>query len=327
MASITRAAPSPVRVAALPGASRRPARSVRVNLAAAATAGALVYAAICGYMALVLTRAERVPITRTPAVYGLSYEDVQFESRIDRLVLRGWLIHPPPGTALQRPVISVHGKGGNRENGPGGGSLEISSHLARAGHPVLTFDLRGTGESGGERFTLGAQEVRDLAGALDFLESRGLAPDGVGVISYSMGAATSMLQAAADSRIRALVEDAGYADLGDILDVQVPRVSGLPGFFTPGTIFLARPLLGVDAYAIRPVDAIRSLATRGVPLLVIHGEADSLIPASHGRRIAAAYGPGAHTHFVTGAEHVRSYLTDPASYLSRVLPFFAAMPK
>ena len=326
MASTTRAVASPVPAIVLPAAPRRVDRSVRATLGAGAAVMALLYGAFCGYMALVLTRAERVPVARTPAVYGLSYEDVQFESRVDRLALRGWLIHPPEGTSLRRPIVSVHGKGGNRENGPGGGSLEISSHLVRAGHPVLTFDLRGAGESAGDRFTLGAQEVRDLAGAIDYLEARRLAPSGVGVISYSMGAATSMLQAAADPRIRALVEDAGYADLGDILDVQVPRASRLPRFFTPGTLFLARPLLGVDAYAIRPVDAIRSLATRGVPLLVIHGEADSLIPASHGRRIAAAYGPGAQTHFVPTAEHVRSYLTDPAAYLSRVLPFFAAVP-
>jgi pimeloyl-ACP methyl ester carboxylesterase len=285
---------------------------------------ALLYAVVCGYMALVLTRASRAPVARTPAVYGLAYENVQFQSRVDRLTLRGWLIAPPGGAPATRPIVSVHGKGGNRENGPGGGSLEIASHLARAGHTVLTFDLRGSGESAGEHFTLGAQEVRDLASAIDYLETRGLAPDGVGVIGYSMGAATTMLQAANDPRIRTLVEDAGYADLGSILDVQVPRVSRLPRFFTPGTLLLARPLLGVNAYAIRPIDGLTALATRGVPLLVIHGEADTLIPASHGRRLAAAYGPGAQSLFVPGAEHVRSYVTDPTAYLAHLLPFFAA---
>jgi pimeloyl-ACP methyl ester carboxylesterase len=294
-------------------------------LALAAVVVTLLYVVVCGYMALVLTRSQRFPLERTPATYGLAYEDVAFPSRVDRLPLRGWLISPivAEGAPRVRPVVVVHGRNGNRERGPGGGVLEIAAHLARAGHPVVTFDLRGAGESGGERFTLGAQEVRDVAGAVDLLQERGLAPAGVDVLGFSLGAATALLQTVADPRIRAVAEDSAYADLGGVLDVEVPRASRLPGFFTPGTIFMARPLLGVDAYSIRPVDGMATLAARGVPLLVIHGEADALVPVSHGRRLAAAYGPKVQTHFVAGAAHVRSYVTDPEAYLARLLPFFA----
>jgi pimeloyl-ACP methyl ester carboxylesterase len=272
-------------------------------------------------MALVLTRAERVPLARTPEAYGLSYERVSFPSQVDRLPLNGWLIAPPADLPQKRVVISVHGKGGNRENGPGGGSLEISAQLARHGHPVLALDLRGAGESGGTRFTLGALETRDVAGALDYLEQRGLAADGVNLLGYSMGAATAMLVGASDPRVRAVAEDAGFADLRDVLDQQIPKQSGLPPMFTPGTVLMARTLLGVDAYGIRPIDGLPALAARGVPLLAIHGEADSLIPIHHGQRLAAAYGPGAETHFVPGAGHVRSYVTDPDTYTRRLLDF------
>ena len=87
--------------------------------------------------------------------------------------------------------------------------------------------------------------------------------------------------------MRAVVEDSGYADLGEVLDVQVPKASGLPRWFTPGVVFMAWPLMGVNAYAIRPVDAVPTLAARGVPLLVIHGAGDTLVPVNHGRRLAA----------------------------------------
>jgi fermentation-respiration switch protein FrsA (DUF1100 family) len=60
-----------------------------------------------------------------------------------------------------------------------------------------------------------------------------------------------------------------------------------------------------------------------VPLLVIHGAADRLVPVRHGRRLAAAYGPAAVTLFVPGAEHVQADVTDPAAYLARRLPFLA----
>jgi hypothetical protein len=60
---------------------------------------------------------------------------------------------------------------------------------------------------------------------------------------------------------------------------------------------------------------------RSVPLLVIHGEGDTLVPVAHGQRIAATYGPGAHTPFVPGTEHVHAYAADPRRYLARVDAF------
>jgi pimeloyl-ACP methyl ester carboxylesterase len=264
-----------------------------------------------------------VPLARTPAAYGLAFEPVQFASRDDGTALRGWLIPPPAGVTPQRAVVSVHGKGANRENGPGNGSLEISASLARQGHPVLAFDLRGSGESGGRQVTLGARESGDVRGAIDFLEGRRLAARGVDLLGYSMGAATSLLAAAADSRVHAVAEDSGYADLGEVLAKQVPKASHLPRAFTPGTLLMARLLLGVDALAIRPIDGLPALTRRGVPLLIIHGEADDVIPLRHGRRLAAAYGPGAQTLFVPHAGHVRAYLADPDTYLDRLISFFA----
>ena len=71
------------------------------------------------------------------------------------------------------------------------------------------------------------------------------------------------------------------------------------------------------------IEGLPALAGRGVPLLVIHGEDDPLIPVRHGRRLAAAYGAGAETLFAPGAGHVRSYVTDPGTYVDRLVGFFA----
>jgi fermentation-respiration switch protein FrsA (DUF1100 family) len=64
------------------------------------------------------------------------------------------------------------------------------------------------------------------------------------------------------------------------------------------------------------------LAAHGVPLLVIHGEADTYIPIAHGRRIAAAYGAGVETLYVPGAGHMRSFEVDPSTYSARLTAFF-----
>jgi len=325
------AAPSRDRSGAV-RADRTPSRRLGPAVVAGALALGLVlaYAVVCAVVADALTRPVRRAPDRLPSDYGLGYESVVFPSRGDAIPLAGWLIAPlRPGAdpghegSARRPVVLVHGRGGDRQHELDGRFLEIAAALAGDGHPVMAFDLRGYGGSGGTRYTMGAHEVRDAAGAVDFLDRHGLAPDGVDVVGYSMGAATGLLFAAGDPRVRVVAADSAYADLEEVLPAQVPRLSGLPRWFTPGTLVMTRALTGVDATRLRPVDAVPPLAARGARLLVVHGEADSWVPPSHGRRLAAAYGPGAEALFVPGAEHVGSYAADPQAYLGRLLPFLA----
>jgi pimeloyl-ACP methyl ester carboxylesterase len=273
-------------------------------------------------MALTLTRPDRKPFLHSPQQFGLASESVEFPSRVDAIPLRGWLLSADTSASpRRRPVIMVHGKGTDREAGPGDGILGIAAPLAKSGYRVLTFDLRGSGESGGDRFTLGSQEVRDIGGAVDYLGQRGLAADGVNLVGFSMGAATALLTAADEPAVRAVVEDSGYADLGDLIDVQVPKQSGLPTFFTPGMVLAVHGLIGVDLYTIRPVDAMPRLAAAGVPVLVIHGEADTYVLPINARRLAESYGPRVETLLIAGAEHVESHVQAPAVYDERVRAF------
>jgi pimeloyl-ACP methyl ester carboxylesterase len=283
---------------------------------------ALVYVGLSGYMALKLTQTIRRPFTQAPEQYGLAYEGVTFPSRVDALRLQGWLLAVAPGVAARRPIVVVHGRNSDRQGEVQGHILGIAAALVGRGHPVLLFDLRSHGRSPGARYTLGAHEVRDVGGAIDLLDRRGMVRDGVNLLGFSMGAAAAMLAAPGDPRVRAIAEDSGYADLHGLLEEQVPKASGLPPFFTPGVVLMARPLLGVDARKIRPMDGLPQLAARGTALLVIHAEADPLVPASHGRRLAAAYGPRAETLFVQSTTHVGSHAADPTTYLSRLTAFF-----
>ncbi len=187
---------------------------------------------------------------------------------------------------------------------------------------MLVFDSRGYGYSAGDRFTLGAKETGDLRGAIDELERRSLTGSGVDLLGYSMGGATVLMLTPSEPRVRAVAEDSGYAVLAEVLQKELPSRSGLPGLFTPGTIFMARFVADVDLDAIRPIDTVHRLTEQGVPLLVIHSDTDALIPISHGYRLADAYGPAVQTYFVSGALHVQSYLLDPPTSLARLTQFF-----
>jgi fermentation-respiration switch protein FrsA (DUF1100 family) len=105
------------------------------------------------------------------------------------------------------------------------------------------IDLRAQGRSEGERVTMGYKEVRDVRGALSWLNERGFAPGEVVLHGFSLGGAT-VLRAAPESGVAAVVEESAYADLPLILRQQLPKVSGLPSFFTPRHLPHGQALLG-----------------------------------------------------------------------------------
>jgi fermentation-respiration switch protein FrsA (DUF1100 family) len=292
------------------------------------------YASLSVIVATQLIYAPQMPITRTPAALGLGYRDVKFPSRDDHLMLRGWFIPgvlPDGRLTAQRVLIMVHQIRTNRAD-PSAGLLDLSGALARHGFAVLTFDMRGAGQSPPAPLSLGYFEQRDVLGAVDYLRSGPLAypalgrPRAVGGWGISMGAATLLLAAAREPAIQAVVSDCAYADIIPILERELPRHSGLPSLFTPGVLAAARALYGIDFYAVRPVDVVARLAPR--PVLLIHGSADQYVPPSDQDQleVAARAVPNAQVDFwrVPGAGHAQSYRTGPTEYVVRVVTFFSS---
>ena len=176
--------------------------------------------------------------------------------------------------------------------------------LVDRGYNVLLFDFRAHGESGGVRYTLGAAEQRDVLGAVSFLKARGFGLGRTGFWAHSMGAAAVLLAAADLEPVRAIVADSSFARLGDLLGEELPRASGLPGFFNPPILFFARELFGVDTTVVNPVDVVAGLPPDS--LFLIHAEADRLIPVDHAHRIAEAAGAAVHDLWIfPGARHDR----------------------
>ena len=160
----------------------------------------------------------------------------------------------------------VHGWARDRPGEVEARVLAIATHLVHEGHGSLLFDLRGAGRGQGHRLPPG----------------RGLAERGVDLLGCSTGAATVMPLASTEPLVQAVAEDSGYADLGDVLADQVPKQSGLPDAFAPGTIFMAGLLVGADSYGVGPIDGMPALRARGPLLLVIHGAADGFVRPSAG---------------------------------------------
>jgi fermentation-respiration switch protein FrsA (DUF1100 family) len=245
-----------------------------------------------------MTGPSRRPAEATPKVVGLGYEEVELEST-DGVRLSAWWI---PAGDSRRAAILVHGWGGDKSDEH---VLKTAPVYHREDYNVLVIDLRAQGESGGTRRTLGYREVRDVLGALLWLEKRGYRPEDTVLHGWSMGGAT-VVRAAPGTGVAAVVEEAGYADLPLLLEAAIPRIAHLPRLFVPGVLVAGRLWPDFDAWSVQPEREASQLWKKDVPLFVIHSTGDDLIPTRHAEMFAAAH-PDARTWILDGYDHVEAF--------------------
>ena len=287
----------------------------RVILGLVATSGILlsmmVYGAICLYSAHELTRAHNRPIHWLPEM--ISSHALPWSTRTaDGVMLRGWYCPTPERRHL---IVMLHGLWANRDEMSG-----QARDLHALGYDVLLFDLRGHGLSDASRVTMGRRERNDIRAVVAWSRAEGFTPDQVGWLGNSMGASTLLMEAATNPSITAAVIDSPYGNLPELLNTQLSEHSGLPRMFNPGILLAARLVFGVRTDNLIPINSAAGWGER--PLLVIHGEADSIVPVGQARRIGTAAGKNCRTLTLPGVEHVAAYRAYPTNYVATVDRFF-----
>ncbi len=269
-----------------------------------------------------------------PGTYNLEYEEVRYPARGDGLSIAAWYI---PSEDNQRAIILVHGRDNSRTNGFVDQFVSFASVLHKAGFSILMIDLRGHGESGDARYTFGIKERRDVLGGVDWLEARGYRPGTIGVLGYSLGAASVIGAAAEEKDIGAIWIDSAYADVKPIIEGAWRLDSGLPQLFLYPTKWMVRLLYGYDITASRPVDEIGKIAPR--PIFVAHCKEDRLIPISNMDQLLTV-AKNSQTWVIQNCDkntldhellledkynhHAIGYTIQPEDYAQRVIDFFNA---
>lgn len=291
-------------------------RWLKLGVASAAAVPVAILG-ISSYMAYSLTRVARIAIEDNPSTLGLNYENVSFPAKVDGLMLRGWYI---AAGGSDRCIIMVHGGKGHRAD-PTIGMLEIAKGLVEHGYYVLMFDLRGHGESEGSRVSAGYYERRDLEGATAYVKERGISPQHIGLLGFSVGAATSLLVAADYEELAVVVADSCYADIIDLIDREMAKNRYLPAFLTSLMLGIAKAAYGIDFAEVKPLPAVDKIAPR--PIFFIHGEFDDVVPVEQALRLYhSSDNPRNKLWIVPEAEHVSSYKAQPEKYIAKVVAFF-----
>src|SRR5919201_595913 len=241
----------------------------------------------------------------------MPYEEVTFPSA-GGPALRGWWMHRADS---KRVVITCGGYRGHRAD-----MLGVGTALWRDGSNVLIFDYRGHGELAGTPVTLGYQEVHDLIAAVDYVKSR--VPDAaIGVIGYSMGGSVAIMGAARCQDIRAVVADSPFALQREVVRFAMNRVLRLPhGPLLHLVDLLLGYLVGYHFRDVEPLREVGLIAPR--PLLLIHGENDSVTDPRDSQALYAAAGEPKELWVTPGVEHCGTYFVDRAYYCARITTFF-----
>jgi len=230
----------------------------------------------------------------------------------DGVTLRGWYLPSQNGAA----VIVGHGHGAHR-------ALEPAEILARNGYGALAFDWRAHGESDGDLCTFGYYEVRDVEGALAWLQAQpDVDPERIGILGESMGAVTAIRAAARMPGVKAVVADSPYPSLEDGIG-NVWRGTSLPAFpFVPLQIALGEWWTGLDLDDMQPLDDVAAISPR--PILILAGGQDPVIGPDAGQRYYQASGEPKELWFEPDLGHVSFWKAMPDEYERRVVSFFDA---
>ena len=179
-------------------------------------------------------------------------------------------------------------------------AVVLANAAAKAGFDALRFSFAGNGASGGSFLdSFPSSEAIDLGAVVDAVQGAGRGP--VTYVGHSMGAAVGVLQASVDPRITRLVSLGGMVHTADFVR---RKFEGL----APGALMWDKPECPISQAFLDDmarVGSVLPVAPRiRVPWLLVHGDADAVVPVDESREIAAKAGGPAKVVVLPGADHV-----------------------
>ena len=232
----------------------------------------------------------------TPATVGVAFADVKIPTPDGETLQAWWLEHQAP----RAQVIYWHGNGGNLSLW-----MPVLVDLHRRGFSVLAVDYRGYGESSGRPSEQGI--YRDGDAAVAYFSQR-LRKTGSPTIYWgrSLGCAVASYTAAKQPPD------------GLVLESPFPDVAFL---------FAKNPVMRfLSVFSTYRFATSKHLEQYAGPLLVVHGDRDSIIPFAAGQRVFER-APTRTKTFATleGADHNDVYAGHP-QYAGIIDRFVSTIP-
>lgn len=270
-----------------------------------------------------LTPFEKIPLllfgitvprpqtVETPADYDLAFETILIHS--GEHTLSAWVIpsqiEPSLGTFLL-----FHGYAGAKDN-----LLTEANAFHQMGYTTMLIDFRGSGDSTGEKTTVGYAEANDVAAAFHSAHDEGLV-EPIYLYGMSMGGAAAM-RAIAKNNIQpdGLIIEAVFDEMLSTVENRFDTM-GIPAFPAARLlVFWGGVQARFNGFQHNPADYAEEIS---IPTLMLHGQNDPRATLEQGERLFNRL-PSADKKIVIfqGAEHESNIHVDRGLWQSEVEKF------
>ena len=243
---------------------------------------------------------------------AIPYESVTITSH-DGLKLFGRYYHVCDGAPIH---IEFHGYRSMAIRDFSGGDRIVRALK----HNTLLIDQRAHGSSEGRCISFGIKERLDCLSWIDYASRRFGKDTPIFLIGISMGAAT-VLMATGESlpnNVKGVIADCPYTSPWDAIKLTGKRMH-IPATLAYPFVFMGARLFG--HFDLKETSAVEAVKRSKVPILLIHGEGDKLLPCDMSRKIAEACASPITFVTVPEAGHGMSYIIETERYTSLAIKF------
>ena len=187
-----------------------------------------------------------------------------------------------------------------------GANVNHARRFKDLGFSVLLISYRGYGRSEGS-FPTEAQVYADAEAAWDYLvDQKGIPPGDIFIYGHSLGGAVAINLAVAHPEARGLIVEGAFTSIADM-----------------GRRHTFYRLLPINLITHQRFDSISKINHLKMPVLIMHGTEDSVVPYEMSRRLYEKAPSPKKLKLILGGGHNNSARVGGAEYLNTVREFIA----
>ncbi|SES67559.1 hypothetical protein SAMN05216389_101363 [Oceanobacillus limi] len=247
-------------------------------------------------------------------VKNQDFEELELNS-FDDLTLKGYLLEAEEPT--NKLVVMAHGYLGNASQM----GLYGQYYYEELGYSFFTADARGHGNSDGDYYGFGWHDRLDYVDWINKLIDKLGEDTEIVLHGLSMGAATVLMTSGEElpDNVKVVIADSPFTSVKELFAYQMTRMFHLPSFPVLDTTSLVSKAKA--GYSFTEASALVQVKKAEVPILYIHGNADTFVPTEMTHELYDHTSSEAEMITIDGANHGEGFVTQKEKYIRTLNSF------
>lgn len=233
----------------------------------------------------------------------------------DGLKLQGYYLEAKQPT--NQTVVLAHGYLGRGSDM----ALYGQHYYEELGYNIFYADARGHGNSEGDYIGFGWHDRLDYIDWIQLIiENKGKDTEIV-LHGLSMGAATVLMMSGETlpDNVKVIIADSPYTSVQDMFAYQIKKMFHIPPFPVLNTTSLVTKLKA--DYSFTEASALEQVKKAEIPILYIHGDADTFVPTDLSKKLYGNTKSEAEFFTISGAGHGEGFVIAKEMYIEKLHEF------